>query len=213
LEATLETALQTLQIGYDDTGEVFHDFDADGMQWSPFYADARSILLTGRATSKEVTFSRATPAQQKLILGAMAREWAKWCEFKATSALTQTQLDEIRRQFPTLRIVGTRWVLTVKEPDFKARLVVQGCQEDPTELRCDSPTGSRDAFFVCVQAAAQAHWTCCSMDAASAYLQAGGIERILLLRMPVSNPPPGCQPGEVRLARGSIYGTRDAGRS
>ena len=65
------------------------------------------------------------------------------------------------------------------EPDLKARLVVQGCQE----------------------------------DAASAYLQAGGIERLLLLMMPKRQPPPGCENGKVRVARGSIYGTRDAGRS
>ena len=31
--------------------------------------------------------------------------------------------------------------------------------------------------------------------------------------MPMRQPPPGCEPGEVRVARGSIYGTRDAGRS
>ena len=31
--------------------------------------------------------------------------------------------------------------------------------------------------------------------------------------MPKRQPPPGCEPGEVRVARGSIYGTRDASRS
>ena len=36
---------------------------------------------------------------------------------------------------------------------------------------------------------------------------------MLLLMMPKRQPPPGCEPGEVRVARGSIYGTRDAGRS
>ena len=39
------------------------------------------------------------------------------------------------------------------------------------------------------------------------------IERLLLLMMPKRQPPPGCEPGEMRVARGSIYGTRDAGRS
>ena len=33
------------------------------------------------------------------------------------------------------------------------------------------------------------------------------------LMMPKRQPPPGCEPGEVRVARGSIYGTRDASRS
>ena len=31
--------------------------------------------------------------------------------------------------------------------------------------------------------------------------------------MPKQQPPPGCGPGEVRVARGSIYGTRDSSRS
>ena len=44
-------------------------------------------------------------------------------------------------------------------------------------------------------------------------LQTGGTERLLLLVMPKRQPPPGCEPGEVRVARRSIYGTRDAGRS
>ena len=36
---------------------------------------------------------------------------------------------------------------------------------------------------------------------------------MLLLMMPKRQPPPGCESGEVRVARGSIYGTRDASRS
>ena len=40
------------------------------------------------------------------------------------------ELRMLKSRFPNLKIVGTRWVLTPKELDFKARLVVQGCQED-----------------------------------------------------------------------------------
>ena len=119
----------------------------------------------------------------------------------------------LKSRFPNLKIVGMRWVLTPKEPDFKARLVVQVCQEDPSMMRADSPTDSRDSLFLVLSCAAQEHWSCGSADAASAYFQAGGIDRLLLLMMPQRQPPPGCEPGEVRVARGSIYGTRDAGRS
>ena len=51
-------------------------------------------------------------------------------------------------------------------------------------MRTDSPTGSRDSFFLVLSCAAQEHWSCGSADAESAYLQAGGIERLLLLMMP-----------------------------
>ena len=70
-------------------------------------------------------------------------------------------------------------------------------------------------FVLVLSCAAQEHWSCGSADAASAYLQAGGggIERLLLLVVPEQQAPPGCEPGEVRVARGSLYGTRGAGRS
>ena len=60
--------------------------------------------------------------------------------------LTQGELRMLRSRFPQLKIVGTRWVLTPEEPDFKAKLAVQGCQEHPTMMRTDSPTGSRNSF-------------------------------------------------------------------
>ena len=156
-----------------------------------------SIFLTGRAARKEIRFASASPENQRLLLAAMAREWKKWEEHK----VTQSEMRMLKSRFPELKIVGTRWVLTLKEPDFKARLVVQGCQEDPTMMRADSPTGSRDSFFLVLSCAAQEHWSCGSADAASAYLQAGRTERLLLLMMPKQQPLPGCEPGES--ARGS----------
>ena len=51
-------------------------------------------------------------------------------------------------------------ISTPKEPDFKATLVVQGCQEDPSMMFTDSPTGSRDSFFLVLSCAAQEHWSC-----------------------------------------------------
>ena len=189
--------------GFDERGPVF-----DGTQvWR------HSVFLSGRAARKEVYFASESPENQRLLLAAMEREWKKWEEHKATLPLTQGELRMLKSRFPNLKIVGTRWVLTPKEPDFKARLVVQGCQEDPSMMRTDSPTGIGDIFFLVLSCAAQEHWSCGSADAASAYLQAGGIERLLLLMMPKRQPPPGCEPGEVRVARGSIYGTPNAGRS
>ena len=125
-------------------------------------------------------------------------------EHKATLPLTQGELRMLKSRFPSLKIVGT-----ISKRDF----VVQGCQEDPSMMRTDSPTGSRDNFFLVLSCAAQGHRSCGAADAASAYLQAGGNGRLLLLMMPKRQPPPGCEPGEVRVARGSIYGTLGTGRS
>ena len=56
------------------------------------------------------------------------------------------------------------------------------------------------------------NWTLAAYDASTAYLQSGGIERLLILRAP-RPPPPGVQAGALFRAKGSIYGTKDAGRS
>ena len=90
--------------------------------------------------------------------------------------------------------------------------MVQGCQEDKTYIRSDAPTGSRHAFFLTLAFGSQKGWKITSFDARPAYLQPEGITRLLLIRMPWQNPPPGTQPGQVLAATGSIYGTCDAGR-
>ena len=98
-------------------------FDAINKDWR------HSSFLTGRAARKEVHFASESPENQRLLLAAMAREWKKWDEHKATLPLTQGELRMLKSRLQNLKIVGSRWVLTPKEPDFKERLVVQGCQK------------------------------------------------------------------------------------
>ena len=87
---------------------------------------------------------------------------------------------------------------------MKARLVVQGCQEDKSHIRADAPAVSRGALYLTLAAAAQKGGDVSSYDAMTAYLQSGNIERLLLLRMPAKNPPPGTQPGEIVMAAGRV---------
>ena len=61
---------------------------------------------------KKVHFASESPENQRLLLAAMAREWKKWEEHKATLPLTQGELRMLKSRFPNLKIVGTRWVLT-----------------------------------------------------------------------------------------------------
>ena len=90
---------------------------------------------------------------------AMVREWDKWNEFGVTKFLSKKQLNDIMKRNPDQKIVGTRWVFTEKtiqgKPDYKARLVVQGCQRTRGYIRTDAPTASRDAFFMTLSAASQ----------------------------------------------------------
>ena len=132
-----------------------------------------SIFLTGRAARKEVHFASESPKNQRLLLAAMARDWKTWEEHKATLPLTQSELRMLKYRFPNLKNVGTRWVLTPKEPDFMTRLEVHGCLEDPSMMRTESPTDSRDSCLLVFSWATQEHGSCGFVDAASAPLQTG----------------------------------------
>ena len=175
----------------------------------------REINLVGKARDNEIMFSGLSPKDKLSMPKAMKREWQKWTKFKATKYVSEHDFAEMRKQQPSLRVVGARWVLTRKTPSgaFKARLAVQGCQEDSNAMRTDAPTGNRDALFLTLAAAAQKGFPLVSYDAESAYLQAEGINRLLLLRLPLVNPPPGCRQGQIVQAAGSIYGTRNTGRA
>ena len=101
------------------------------------------------------------------------------------------------------KVIATRWVFTDKHANLrdkfpniallaKARLVVIGCLEDTSSIRGDAPTCSLLGLHLLCSVTASNKWKLRKFDAKNAYLQSGGIERVLLLNMP--NPPP---PGEL----------------
>jgi len=77
--------------------------------------------------------------------------------------------------------------------EAKSRLVVQGCQEDETNIRSDSPTCSLLAFNLVCTLAALFCWVIAAFDASTANLQSSGINRLLIPRCP-RPPPPGVHP-------------------
>ena len=175
---------------------------------------SREINLVGAARQKEIDARNVSRALESHLEQAMGKEWSKWQEFGATKQITSQRVRELVNKGH--KIIGTRWVLTEKDDPsarVKARLVVQGCQEIIAGMRTDAPTGSRESYILVVCSACIPNWRLRAFDAQTAYLQSEGIDRVLLLRMPRDRPPPGTQPGEVRLATGSIYGTKDAARA
>eukprot|EP00435_Cladocopium_sp_Y103_P057754 s1878_g20.t1 len=146
--------------------------------------------------------------------------------------------EEISKLPPDTKVIGTRWVHTDKNSksrliayhlakktgksreqvdkefpfEAKSRCVVQGCQEDETGIRSDSPPASLLAFNLVCAISTIMRWVLAAYDASTAYLQAKGTQRLLILKAPYP-PPPGVAPGTLFRAKGSIYGTKDAGRS
>ena len=180
--------------------------------------ECADVLFTRRAANKEVQYYALVKSQQVRVDAAMIREWDKWNEFGVTKFLSKKQLNDIIKQNPDQKIVGTRWVFTEKviqgKPDYKVRMVVQGCQEDKGYIRTGALIGSRDAFFMTLSATAQDGWHYNVFDAQSAYHQSDSIERpIAVADSLTKNPTLGTKRGQVFVAVGSIYGTRDAGRA
>ena len=198
-------------------------------------AQPADAFLTGKAASSEISLKNLGESDRQKFQDSMKREWDSWMKFGAVEVLTKDQIKDLPDD---TQIVGTRWVHTDKnskprllakylskktgksdaqiKKEFpfqaKSRLVVQGCQEDPQAIRSDSPTASLLAFnFICMIATVM-NWIISACDASTAYLQSQGISRLLILRPP-RPPPPGISPHDLLRARGSIYGTKDAGRS
>ena len=191
--------------------------------------------LTGRAVRSEINLKELSPENRRLFDASMQKEWSSWQKFQAVEELTE---EEIASLPPDTKVIGTRWVHTDKNSkpraiayhmakktgkskeqvdkefpfEAKSRCVVQGCQEDDHGIRSDSPTASLLAFNLVCAIATMMSWTLAAYDASTAYLQAKGIARLLVLRAP-HPPPPGVNPGTLFRAKGSIYGTKDAGRS
>ena len=193
------------------------------------------VFLTGKAVKSEIQLGKLSPEDRAKFDISMAKEWSSWQKFSAVEVLTETQVKELP---PDVQIIGTRWVHTDKNSkprlmaeamsrktgkstqqikkefpfEAKSRMVVQGNQEDGNTIRSDSPTASLLSFnLVCVVAVLRG-WTIWACDASTAYLQSQGISRLLILRPP-RPPPPGISPHDLLRAKGSIYGTKDAGRA
>ena len=126
-----------------------------------------NVLLVGKARGKELVWNHLPPAQKQQFLVAMCKEWAKWEQFRATIPCPK----KVLAKYPdNLKIIGTRWVFTHKgDGTAKARLVVQGCQENLKDVRGDAPTGSRDSMMMVIAFGSQTSWSLSQWDADSAY--------------------------------------------
>ncbi|CAE7722529.1 GIP, partial [Symbiodinium necroappetens] len=237
LEPPLTQTIRELRLKRmtDDGAEEYEPDTEEETETTPWDLTPADVFLTGKAVRSEIKLKNLSPQERELYTHAMEKEWSSWEKFNAVEVLSPDQVAQLPSD---VKIIGTRWVHTDKnqkqrllalhlrgktgktkeqvEKEYplsaKSRLVVQGHQEDPKDIRSDSPTASLLAFnLVCAVAVIQG-WEVLASDASTAYLQSQGISRLLILRPP-RPPPPGLSPNDLLRAKGSIYGTRDAGRS
>ena len=197
--------------------------------------DPADAFLTGKAArSTDIKLHNLSKEDREKFDASMAKEWASWQRFNAVELLTPKQVKELPED---VQIVGAKWVHTDKNDrprllagflskrtgktkeqikkefpfEAKSRMVVLGHLEEGNNIRSDSPTASLLAFNIVSAVAVMKGWTIVACDASTAYLQSQGISRLLVLRPP--RPPQGVSPHDLFRARGSMYGTKDAGRA
>ena len=67
------------------------------------------------------------------------------------------------------KTLSTRWVITTKDRNTKARLVVRGFEEKDIEIPRDSPTVGKGAMGLFLSVAALQKWTVKTTDMKSAF--------------------------------------------
>eukprot|EP00435_Cladocopium_sp_Y103_P025044 s387_g6.t1 len=146
------------------------------------------VFLTGKAVRSEVNLKQLNESDRAKFDAAMAKEWASWQKFSAIEVLTEQQVKE----FPAdAQVVGTRWVHTDKnsKPRLMAEALSKRTGKTKEQIKKEYP-----------------------FEAKSRLVVQGNQENNNTIRPP-RPPPPGISVHDLLRAKGSIYGTKDAGRS
>ena len=126
-----------------------------------------------RAAVKERSMSAE---EQARLRAAKEREWTAW--------LGNQAMEVVRRDQSTpKRVIGSRWVLTVKQDGaHKARLCALGyAGPDACEVERDPPTMSQVRKHLLLQLRASRQWQIQSLDVKTAFLAGDLHDRNLFL--------------------------------
>lgn len=138
----------------------------------------------------------------------------KWNSPESNSA-KQEELNKLKEfkvyeEVPDVgqKTISTRFVLSVKNSLYRARLVARGFEEEQC-MSSDSPTIGKCAIrlFLCISAALG--WIAKTTDIKSAFLQGRELEREVFIRPPKEAE---VKPGNVWKLNRCLYGLNDAAR-
>ena len=104
--------------------------------------------------------------------------------------------------------ISTRWVLSLKGEQVKARLVARGFEET-TQMQKDSPTLGKSTLKTFLAVAASKKWKVSTTDIKSAFLQGKQLERDVYLKPP---PEANVCDGKIWKLKHCLYGLNDAAR-
>ena len=105
--------------------------------------------------------------------------------------------------------LSTRWVVTNKDGNTKARLVVRGFEEKDLEIPRDSPTVGKGAMRLFLSIAAIEEWIVKTTDIRSAFLQGKELDRDVYIRPPKESKAP---KHVIWKLKHGLYGLKDGAR-
>ena len=80
------------------------------------------------------------------------------------------------------KTLSTTWVITTKDRNTKARIVVRGFEEKDLEIPRYSPTVGKGAMRLFISVAALQKWTVKTTDIKSAFLQGKELDRDIYIK-------------------------------
>ena len=191
-------------------------FDVPQQQLSRFLQQPAEhlpcLIAAAQKSRSEVTYSELSKSEQELFQGAKQKELQCWLDTNTVKAIARDRIHPSR-------ILASRWILTWKEDPQsmsgrkpKARLVVKGFQDpDIGVLSSDSPTLTRDARMILLQAIASFQWVVQSFDITTAFLRGKSDQRELAMEAPPElKKLLGMDQSQVCLLQGNAYGRVDA---
>ena len=105
-------------------------------------------------------------------------------------------------------LITTRWVMSKKNGETRARLVVRGFQERNL-IPSDSPTIGKGAIRLFLTIVASMKWNLKMTDIKSAFLQGNELEREVYIKPPIES---GTSDGFVWKLKHGLYGLKDGAR-
>lgn len=108
--------------------------------------------------------------------------------------------------FDGQELITTRWVMTTKGDQVRARLVARGFQEE-ADIISDSPTMTKASLRCILSVAAMNDWCVETVDIKSAFLQGSGLDRAVYIK-----PPKEAGTSKVWKLKKCLYGLKDASR-
>ncbi|CAG2236079.1 unnamed protein product [Mytilus edulis] len=173
----------------DDVDEDKKSVDLDKVEWEK---------VTGDSDENEigVNMTKSSFLNDEEI--AKQTELSKLHNFD-----TYEECDDIGQN-----VLSTRWVITTKDNQTKARLVVRGFEEEFSMQR-DSPTVGKGMIKIFLSITASMNWIVKTTDIKSAFLQGKLLDRDVFLKPPKES---NSEKGKIWRLKHCLYGLKDGAR-